>query len=137
MVSASALVDDPLPEAALPYASPEFYREPEAVGYATDLWSLGATLFHVATGRRPFEARSGMLWSVAVAGDMDAAAPSVLDCLDPDARSRSLPPHRPARLHSTMFSVAGTHARALLNACHARLSRRRARAASTTTWRGS
>ena len=66
----------------------------------SDLWSLGAaaTLVHVATGHRTFEAKSDTLWCFAVAGDMDAAAPSVLDCLDPDARSRSLLSHRAARL---------------------------------------
>ena len=82
----------------------------------SDLWSLGAaaTLVHVATGHRTFEAKSDTLWCFAVAGDMDAAAPSVLDCLDRDARSRPLQPHRPARLLSTQFCMAGPRAHSSL-----------------------
>ena len=99
----------------------------------SDLWSLGAaaTLVHVATGHRTFEAKSDTLWCFAVAGDMDAAAPSVLDCLDRDARSRPLQPHRPARLLSTQFCMAGPRAHSSL--LLTRWRRWPARA-STTTW---
>jgi len=37
------------------YMSPEQWRS-ETVGPATDLWSIGAVLFHMLTGRPPFEA---------------------------------------------------------------------------------
>ena len=62
---------------------------------------------------------------------MDAAAPSVLDCLDRDARSRPLQPHRPARLLSTQFCMAGPRAHSSL--LLTRWRRWPARA-STTTW---
>ena len=39
-------------------------------------------MFEVATGCLPFVAESDLLWSIAIAGNMDEKAPSVLDCLD-------------------------------------------------------
>ncbi len=70
-----------------PYMSPEMFREPERAGYPTDLWSLGVTVFEAASGCLPFQAESDLLWSVAVAGNMDAVAPSLLDVLGEGIRA--------------------------------------------------
>jgi serine/threonine protein kinase len=70
-----------------PYMSPEMFREPEKAGYPTDLWSLGVTVFEAASGSLPFQADSDLLWSVAVAGNMDIAVPSLLDALGEGRRA--------------------------------------------------
>ena len=74
-----------------PYMSPEMFREPETAKYPTDLWSLGVTLFQVATGKLPFQAESDsdsdLVWSVVLISDLNAKAPSVLELLDPERRA--------------------------------------------------
>ena len=40
------------------YASPEQIRDPQAADVRSDLYSLGATLFHMATGVPPFQAET-------------------------------------------------------------------------------
>lgn len=42
------------------YMSPEQIRNSAGVGVATDIWSIGATLYHLLTGRPPFQAASAM-----------------------------------------------------------------------------
>lgn len=39
---------------ALPYMSPEAIDTPRDVGYPTDIWSLGAMMFHIVTGTPPY-----------------------------------------------------------------------------------
>ena len=70
-----------------PYMSPEMFREPERAGYPTDLWSLGITVFEAASGILPFQADSDLLWGVAVAGNMNSAAPPLLDALGEGKRA--------------------------------------------------
>ena len=94
----------------------------------SDLWSLGAaaTLVHVATGHRTFEAKSDTLWCFAVAGDMDAAAPSVLRLPRP---RRAQPATAAASARPPAFDpvLYGRPARALLVASHALAALARAR----------
>ena len=65
-----------------PYMSPEMFTEPDRASYPTDLWSLGVSAFEIVTGVLPFQAHSNLLWSAAIAGNMDEKAPSVLDMMD-------------------------------------------------------
>lgn len=55
----SRTTDIPLPNAILPYISPEQTgRIEQAVDYRSDLYSLGITLFQLATGNLPFKAHN-------------------------------------------------------------------------------
>ncbi|MFD6645172.1 serine/threonine-protein kinase [Streptomyces bacillaris] len=82
------------------YASPEQARG-EPTTEASDMFSLGATLFYLAVGRPPYrdiEHISAMELLVrAATGDIDTSGlpaeldPLVLPCLDPDPRSRPTP----------------------------------------------
>ena len=68
------------------YMSPEQYNDVENVRYPTDLWSLGVTLFELATGRLPFEADNDFAFGIVIAADMDAPPPSLLDFLHDSSR---------------------------------------------------
>ena len=70
-----------------PYMSPEMFKEPERASYPTDVWSLGVTMFEMVTGQLPFYSESDLLWSFAIAGNMDEYAPNVLDILSENRRS--------------------------------------------------
>jgi serine/threonine protein kinase len=70
-----------------PYMSPEMYKEPSKASYPTDLWSLGVTMFEIATGKLPFTAENDLLWNFSIAGNMDEKAPSVLDTLEEGRRA--------------------------------------------------
>ncbi|MEU3975807.1 serine/threonine-protein kinase [Streptomyces bacillaris] len=82
------------------YASPEQARG-EPTTEASDMFSVGATLFYLAVGRPPYrdiEHISAMELLVrAATGDIDTTGlpaeldPLVLPCLDPDPRSRPTP----------------------------------------------
>jgi serine/threonine protein kinase len=70
-----------------PYMSPEMFKDPENATYSSDLWSLGVSMFEIVTGTLPFESENELLWSLAIAGNMDEHAPNVLDKLDEQRRS--------------------------------------------------
>ena len=70
-----------------PYMSPEMFKEPERASYPTDIWSLGVTMFELVTTCLPFQSDSDLLWSFAIAGNMDEKAPNVLDLISEDRRS--------------------------------------------------
>ena len=81
--------DPPAPAGTRAYMSPEMLVDPAAASYGSDLWSLGVTMFELVTARLPFHAGDDEGWAAAVAGDMDAPAPNVLDSLEAGARARS------------------------------------------------
>ena len=70
-----------------PYMSPEMFRAAGDAIYPADFWSLGITLFEMATGTLPFQPGSNQTWEDRVAGNMDERAPSVLDMIDQGRRS--------------------------------------------------
>ena len=74
-------------EGTPPYMSPEMFKEPDNASYPTDIWSLGVTMFELVTGKLPFQAESELLWSSAIAGDMDEKAASVFESLDEGRRA--------------------------------------------------
>ena len=76
-----------LAEGTPPYMSPEMFKEPEKASYPTDVWSLGVTMFELVTATLPFCSESDLLWSFAIAGNMDEKAPEVLDMLPEGRRS--------------------------------------------------
>jgi serine/threonine protein kinase len=53
----------------LPYMAPELLRG-EAADYRSDLWSLGVVLYEAASGRLPFEGRTGFEISSAIIRDV-------------------------------------------------------------------
>ena len=71
-----------------PYMSPEMYKDPENAAYPADLWSLGVSMFEMVTACLPFSAESDLVWSTAIAGDMEESAPDVLDLLSEGRKSK-------------------------------------------------
>jgi serine/threonine protein kinase len=81
------------------YLSPEQSRPAAGrVGPASDVYGLGATLFHATTGRPPApgELPEGLPW---------ALAELVLACLDPDPASRPLPAEVAAAVEPLIASL--------------------------------
>ena len=67
-----------LPANALYYASPEFLNK-EALDYRADIYSLGATIFHICTGRAVFESESVI---DVINSHLSAEVPSLVDYVD-------------------------------------------------------
>lgn len=80
-------LDHPLNRRTPAYASPENFCNPGVVSYASDVWSLAVTLFHLVSGRLPFTEQTTAALSAAIAGDLDAPPPDVRDCVPEDVRS--------------------------------------------------
>ena len=71
------------------YMSPEMFLDCDKVSYQTDIWSLGVSIFEVASGVLPFQLSSGSLMDCArVIGDANLKAPSLLDVLGVVRRSK-------------------------------------------------
>ena len=69
------------------YSSPENFNDVDKVGFATDVWSLAASMFHLVSGKLPFDARTPLAASVSIAGDMEAKPPDVRDFVPDEQRS--------------------------------------------------
>ena len=82
------LSKEPIGAGTPPYMSPEMFKCPDEAKFPTDLWSLGVTLFELATGLLPFQAESSFMWSIVIAGNLDEKAPNVLDRLSEERRSQ-------------------------------------------------
>ena len=78
------------------YISPEQYRDPRAVDARADIWSIGAVLYELITGKAPFEVTAAMAHfgtpprplrdlNPAVAPELERV---VLRCLQPDPSAR-------------------------------------------------
>jgi hypothetical protein len=59
----------------------------DAVSFPADVWSICATLFHLASGRLPFECPNPMAAFIAIAQDLDAPPPDVRDAAPEGLRS--------------------------------------------------
>ena len=77
--------DEPQRMGTAAYISPEQARGDADVNERTDLYSLGATLFHMITGREPFEGADA---SAVLAKHLTEPAPSARD-IDPSVSDRS------------------------------------------------
>ena len=69
------------------YASPENFNNLPAVSFPTDIWSLAASMFHLVSGRLPFDCSSPIAASINIAGDMNSKAPDVRDAVPENLRS--------------------------------------------------
>ena len=69
------------------YSSPENFNDLEKVAFATDVWSLAASMFHLVSGKLPFDARTPLAASVNIAGDMDAKPPDVREAVPEELRA--------------------------------------------------
>jgi len=58
LANAEALTRTGASIGSVPYMAPEQLRSSRDVDHRADVWSLGVTIYHLATGRLPFEARS-------------------------------------------------------------------------------
>jgi serine/threonine protein kinase len=61
------------------YAAPEvFIGDPEQISFASDIWSLTASLFHLATGKFPFQSDTPIIASINIT-NIQTAAPDIRD----------------------------------------------------------
>ncbi len=78
------------------YMAPE-QAEGHSVDSRTDLFSLGAVLYHAATGERPFKGQTSLAVLIAVKVD----TPPSIETLSPD-----LPPHLASVIHKLLAKTA-------------------------------
>ena len=68
------------------YSSPECFCAPSNVSFPADIWSLAATLFHLVSGRLPFEEqdRDNLIARIVA---LDQLSPDIRDSSPEDVRS--------------------------------------------------
>jgi len=69
------------------YAPPEAFLDPASISFASDLWSVAASLFHLASGRLPFPCTTPLEASLAIAADLEQAPPDVRDASPDELRA--------------------------------------------------
>ena len=63
----------------LPYCSPESFNDVKNISFPSDIWSLAVTLFHVTSGKLPFEAPDVITASIQIGSNLDLPPPDVRD----------------------------------------------------------
>ena len=61
------------------YSSPESFNDQNDLTVLSDIWSLAVTLFHITTGKLPFDCPDAMTAALNIARDMDSSPPDVRD----------------------------------------------------------
>jgi serine/threonine protein kinase len=88
-----------------PYSSPELVRKAKNVDGRTDVWSLGAILYELLTGKPPFHRRDGAMLMLQIT---QATSPSPSTQMAPRSPCRDRSGHRLVRSRRTSMGASRT-----------------------------